>query len=119
MAGPEAQACRRIVHWLEKGQPADVIQMRVAEQQIRIDRRVLRRQSDAQVTQPRAGIEDHEMGTAAQPNERDVAAIAYRCWPGRRQAAPDAPEPPPHLNVVPQSCAGPKPASRYRQVCTQ
>jgi len=102
MAGPEAQLRRRIEHGLEKWQPADVIQMCVAEQDIRIYRPFAFGQSLAELSQSRASIEDDEMRPATKLNANGVAAIARRRGTRRGQAAPHTPEPEPHISVVHQ-----------------
>src|SRR5262249_9416217 len=73
---PEAQAARRQESRPEERQAADVIDMGVAEEEIGVDRAVVREQRLAEEAQPGASIEDEDALADPDLYAGSIAAIA-------------------------------------------
>src|SRR5688572_10276021 len=91
VSGPQAEAVVRLEERAEEGQPADMVEVRVGEEQIRIHRSILG-QRVAQVAQPGPGIEHQQALAAAHLERGGVAAIARGARPGAGDRAAHAPE---------------------------
>ena len=100
MAAPEPNTRLRVVHCREERQPTDMIEVRVAEQDIGIHRYVVLGQRGAEFAQSAAGIEYQQMRATTQFDTNGVAAIARRRGPRCGQASSRAPEPQGHSTVM-------------------
>ena len=80
----------------ELGQTHDMIDMEVAEHQVRIDRLLFTAQLLAQRPKTRARIKDQSRRTAADLDTHRIAAIAEKVRAGRRKSSSHAPEGDPH-----------------------
>ena len=100
MTAPESQMRPPVIHGREERQPADVIEMRVTQQNIGVHRHTGSGQRNAEFSQSAASIEDQQMRAAPQLDTERVAAIAHCCGSRRGQAASHAPEPQGHAAAM-------------------
>ena len=92
VAAPEPQPGARIEQGLKERQPADMVEMGVAEQKIGLHVLAGGRKFVAQFPQTAAGIEDQQMRAASQFHAQRVAAVTHCARSGGRHAAAHAPE---------------------------
>ena len=97
VAAPETNARVWIEHRREERQPADMVEMCMAEQNIRLHRYGRFGPLAAKFAQSAAGIEDQAMRATVQLDTESVAAISDSCRARRGQAAADTPEPQVHI----------------------
>ena len=93
MAGPDAHLAARIVARRKERQAADVIEMRMAVEEVELSGLAGAHQLVAQEPQPGAAVEDQQMAAAADLDARGVAAVADRVGPRAGDAAAHAPKP--------------------------
>src|SRR5688572_6138719 len=91
VSGPQAEAVVRLEERAEEGQPADMVEVRVGQEQVGIDGAV-GGEGISQIAQARPGIEHQQALAAAHLERRGVAAIARGARPGAGDRAAHAPE---------------------------
>ena len=91
MPRPQAKSVFRLEQGPEERQPAHVIEVRVRQVQVRIERRIAR-QMIAQIADSRARVEEQQAFSAADLQRGGVSAIAQRVRPRARDASAHAPE---------------------------
>src|SRR6202034_636148 len=90
-AEPEMEAVSRQVERREERDAADMVDMGVGEQHVRLDRRAGREQRAAERANPGAGIEDEQLVVASNFNAGRVAAIARSARTRHRDTATHTP----------------------------
>src|SRR6516162_1043095 len=93
VTGPDPDSAARVVTGRKKRQPADVVEVRVAVEEVQISWAASSHQFVAQQAQPGSAVENHQMPTAADLDARGVSAVTHGVRPRAGDAATYAPEP--------------------------
>src|SRR6516164_5264232 len=93
MTGPDPYSALRIVAWGKERQSADMVEMRMAIEQVQLGRLTAAQQLVAQQAQPGSAVEDHQVAAAADLHARGVAAVTHGIGPRAGDTAAYAPEP--------------------------
>src|SRR5579885_183703 len=114
VAGPDAQPAARVVARGEKRQPDDVVEMRVAEQQVEVGRVAFLLQVLAEQANPRTGVEHQEAAAAAHLDAGGVAAVTGSVRPRCGDTSAHTPEADDELRIG----QGPPPDTRTPEIIT-
>jgi hypothetical protein len=90
VSGPEAKAVALREEGPEEGQAADMVEMRVREEEVGVER--LAFEGLAEVADAGASVEEQQPLAAAHFERRGIAAVARRARPGAGNGAAHAPE---------------------------
>src|SRR6266446_9085867 len=93
MTGPNPDLAASVVARRKERQSADMVEMRVAVEQVEIGGPAGLHQLVAQQAQAGAAVEHHQVLAAADLHARGVAAVAHRIRPRAGDAAAYSPEP--------------------------
>src|SRR5262249_7725685 len=93
MAGPNPHRGALVITGSEEGQATDVVEMRMAIEEIELNRAAGGHQIVAQQAKPRAAVEHHQAIAPPDPAARGITAVADRIGAGAGNAAAHAPKP--------------------------
>ena len=93
-AAQNAQMTARFINRRKKGQPLDVIPVRVRQQQREVEGAVLEflQQRPAQLPQARAGVQNDDLPAVTHLHTRGVSAVTNRARPGGGDGTAHTPE---------------------------
>src|SRR6516162_11903062 len=93
VTGPDPYSAPRVVAWGKERQSADMVEMRMAVEQVQLGRPTAAHQLVAQQAQPGSAVEDHQVLPAADLHARSVAPVTHGVGPWAGDAAAYAPKP--------------------------